>query len=92
MDEQVKVSIERIKTIINDLEDSTFSTIDIVKKYSGGFYSNTKTAPYYSFNAQFGKLLKRNEKELGITEIEKGKSSKDDNGHETTTSIWEKRT
>ena len=88
MNERIDVSIERVQEIIDSFDGEEFSTIDVLRKYSGGFYSNKETPAYYSFNAQFGKLLKRNETEFGISETEKNVSAKDDNGNQTSTSKW----
>jgi hypothetical protein len=90
VEEQIPVSIDRIKTIISEKMSETFTTADILREYSGGFYSNIGTPPFFSFNAQFGKLLKRNESELQIKEVFPEMSIKDDNGHKTSTSKWEK--
>lgn len=88
MKEQIEVDLERIKNIIKDFDNNPFSTINIIEKYSGGFYSNIGTPAYHSLNAKFGKLLKRNEDNLGITQINKDVADKDNNGHITKTSIW----
>ena len=88
MDEQIEVSLERIKIIINEKMGRIFTTGDILREYSGGFYSNIGTPAVYSFNAQFGKLLKRNESILQIKEYRSNLSIKDDNGNKTTTSEW----
>jgi hypothetical protein len=88
MDEQIKVSLYRITTIINEKMNNTFTTADILREYSGGFYSNIDTPASYSFNAQFGKLLKRNEKKLQIKEVSSKVYVIDDNGHKTKTSKW----
>ncbi len=88
MDEKIEVSLSRIETIIDSLRGNTFKTSDVVREYSGGFYSNIDTPAAYSFNAQFGKLLKRNVDVLKISEVKSGISVKDDNDHPTTTSEW----
>ena len=88
MEENIGVNLNRIKAIIKRKGDSIFTTADILREYSGGFYSNIGTPAVYSFNAQFGKLLKRNESVLKITEIRPKMSIIDDNGNKTTTSQW----
>ena len=88
MDEQIEVSMNRIGEIISNLKNDIFFTSDVLSAYSGGFYSNIGTPAAYSFNAQFGKLLKRNRKFLKISEIEANVKIKDDNGHQTSTSQW----
>jgi hypothetical protein len=90
MKEQIEIDLDRIKQIVKEFGDEPFSTINVIEKYSGGFYSNIGTSVYHSLNAKFGKLLKRNEDNLGITQIEKDILAKDNNSHETKTSIWKK--
>ena len=87
-DEQIEVSLRRIESCIEEIGSDEFTTAEVIRKYSGRFCSNPGTPPYYSFNAQFGKLLKRNETQLRITEIESHRSIEDDDGHATTTSRW----
>ena len=92
MDEKIEVSLSRIKEIVDSFDGKTFTTVEVLHQYSGGFHSNIDTPAFYSFNAQFGKLLKRNESSLNIIEEKSGVSIKDDNGHRTTTSNWKSRT
>lgn len=91
MEEQIAVSLDRIKIIIEKM-DRPFTTADILREYSGGFHSNIDTPAFYSFNSQFGKLLKRNECKLKIKETRSTVSTKDDNGNKTSTSEWELNT
>ena len=88
MDEAIEVSLDRIKTIISTLPVEGFFTADVIEKYCGGFYSNIETPAYYSFNAQFGKLLRRNEEYLGITQVAESGPIKDKHGHPTSSSKW----
>lgn len=60
----------------------------IIREYQGS-YHNAKTSPQKSWNAQYGRFLKENTRQLNIREIEKTVSTKDDNGNPTTCSIWE---
>ena len=77
--------VEIIKFRLEDV----FTTADIIRLYSGGFYSNKNISVHNSLNAEFGKLLSRNKKVLGIRKL--GKISiKDDLGNPTTTIKWEK--
>jgi len=92
MDERIEVSLHRIEKTIYSLRGNTFTTADVLRKYSGGFYSNIGIPGVYSFNAQFGKLLKRNESVLKISEVNSGVKINDDNGHPTKTSKWRKDT
>lgn len=88
MEENIEVSLVRIREIISNFENDTFFTSDVLRAYSGGFYSNIGTPAVYSFNAQLGKLLKRNRQELNIDETETNVKIEDDNGHQTSTSKW----
>lgn len=92
MDEIIEVSIPRIQEIINDFGSAEFTTADVLRGYSGGFYSNVGTPAYYSFNAQFGKLLQKNSATLEISEVQSNVTIPDDNGHKTSTSIWRRST
>jgi len=88
VDEQIEVSLERVRAVILELNSSEFFTADIIRGYCGGFFANTGTPAYYSFNAQFGKLLKRNEEVLGISESAANVGITDDRGHPTSSSKW----
>ena len=88
MDERIDVSLERVRNCIQKLDRNEFTTADVIRKYSGRFCSNIGTPATYSFNAQFGALLKRNESQLGIVEIASNEAIEDDHGHNTTTSRW----
>jgi hypothetical protein len=91
LNDTIEVSLDRLREIIATLEPQPFSTKDVLRAYSGGFHSNRNTPAYYSFNAQFGKLLKRNEQVLSIVEVEKDVPTEDDEHHPTTTSLWRRR-
>ena len=88
MDERIEVSLTRIESCIEALGGHEFTTADVIRQYFGRFCSNLKTPAVYSFNAQFGKLLKRNETRLKIIEIASNENTEDDHGHPTTTSRW----
>ena len=88
MTEKIDVSLDRIRTIIDELPADGFSTGDVIRAYSGVFCSNLNTPVLYSFNAQFGKLLKRNESNLGISQIAESEPAKDDFDHPTSVSKW----
>ncbi|MGX9463590.1 hypothetical protein ACWXWU_20575 [Shewanella sp. A14] len=92
MKDNIEVCLNRVKDIIDEIDSTEFSTVDVISKYSGGFYSNKGTPVNYSFNALFGKLLKRNQAILKIEKIKSGVVIKDDNGHETNTHTWKKCT
>jgi hypothetical protein len=91
MTETIDVCLDRIRSIIVELPDDEFSTGDVIRGYSGVFCSNLNTPANYSFNAQFGKLLKRNELNLGITQIDESRPTPDDHGHPTSCSVWKRR-
>lgn len=88
--ERIEVSLDRIRSIIDELHVDRFSTGDIIKAYSGVFCSNLNTPAHYSFNAQFGKLLKRNKSNLRIRQIAESDQAKDDHGHPTSMSWWQR--
>ena len=88
MEEKIDISLERVRNSIQKLDRNEFTTADVIRKYFGRFCSNIGTPATYSFNAQFGALLKRNESQLGITEIASNEAIKDDHDHNTTTSRW----
>jgi hypothetical protein len=85
--DQIEVNLDRIRSIIATLRPE-FSTGDVIGGYNGVFCSNLNTPAQYSFNAQFGKILKRNNQELGIEEITESHPGKDDRGQPTTMSLW----
>lgn len=91
MKDSINISLDRVKSSIESINTPTFSTADVLRKYNGNFNSNLNTPASYSFNSQFGKVLKRNESELGIEELHSNQNIPDDNGHNTTSSIWQKR-
>ena len=73
MDEDIDVSLARVRRCIAECQQTspsgTFKTTEVIDRYLGHFHSDVGTPPAFSFNAQFGKLLKRNEAELGIVEV-----------------------
>ena len=88
--DSITVDLDAVRTIIDELGD-VFTTIDVLKKYQGGFYSNKNINVNISFNAQFGKILSRNAEYLGIEKTENGeKSQNDDLGNPTKTQEWRK--
>jgi hypothetical protein len=68
--------------------DKTFSTVDLIKKYTGHFYSD-ETNAHDSINANIGKFLKENSPLLKIEEKAADQPVADDAGNQTKTSIWE---
>ena len=88
MDERIEVSLTRIERCIEASGRDEFTTADVIRRYFGRFCSNLETPAAYSFNAQFGKLLKRNETRLRIIEVASNESLEDDHGHPTRTSRW----
>ena len=88
MDERIEISLTRIESCIEALRRDEFTTADVIRQYFGRFCSNLGTPAVYSINAQFGKLLKRNETRLRIIEVAINESTEDDHRHPTTTSRW----
>ncbi len=91
-DDAIEVSLDRVREIIRASSSRAFSTADVIREYGGGFFSNRDTTACYSFNAQFGKLLKRNRRQLGIREVAANVRVTDDRGHETSASVWMQNT
>ena len=90
MDETIDVSLARVSRCIDkclrESRTNTFTTTELIGAYLGHFHSDVGTPPAVSFNAQFGKLLKRNADELGIAEVGADERILDDTGRETSTS------
>ncbi len=90
MNKVLEFHLEDVRAVIMALEQNRFSTADIMRGYAGRFLTILDTPPYYSFNAQFGKFLKRHASDLGIRQIEINASIKDDDGHPTSSSFWQR--
>ena len=91
MQDSIPVYLERVIKILNEFRRSgrrTVPTSDILRKYSGGFYANRNIASAYSFNALFGKVLKRHGKDLSIKEVQSNVRITDDLKRQTKASIW----
>jgi hypothetical protein len=69
-------------------DKTEFSTVDVIGKYIGHFYSD-ETNAYESINANIGKFLQETSGALGIREKAAKQPCKDDDGNPTSTSIWE---
>jgi hypothetical protein len=89
MDERIEVSTERIGECICNLNKKEFTTADVLREYPGRFCSDTNTDVNYSFNAQFGKILSRNQDKLKIKKLAADIKIQDDFGNQTTTSKWQ---
>ena len=92
MDENINVNLARVSRCIDEcLRESRsnfFTTADVIRRYLGHFHSDIGTPPGISFNAQFGKILKKNRDELGIAEVTPSVPTRDDNGRKTSNSHW----
>lgn len=90
--QNIKIDMEAVKKIIEEIgaNQKKISTIDVIRKYLGSYRNNSieYIALLYTFNSQFGRLLKNNMSGLNIKEVESGVDAKDDDGKKTTTSIW----
>ncbi|MHC4371558.1 MAG: hypothetical protein ACYSW8_28415 [Planctomycetota bacterium] len=88
--DSIRVNLCTVKEIIDRFRQKTASilTSDIIREYSGGFFSNIGIPAHQSFNAQFGKILKKHSVSLDIEEIAKDVPVYDDRGHSTTASRW----
>ncbi|MBL8299886.1 MAG: hypothetical protein JNN30_16225 [Rhodanobacteraceae bacterium] len=91
MHDVIEVDLDRVRAIITGLEGDRFSTADVIRGYCGGFFSNVATPAYYSLNAQFGKLLRRNADFLQIAHDEADVPIADDRDHKTRSSFWRRR-
>lgn len=83
--------LPKVTEIIDEFKrenKETFLTSEVIKKQIGKYISDN-CQPNDAFNANFGKFLKNNENVLGIKEIAKKVSIKDDCGNETCCSKWQ---
>jgi len=89
-EEDLNISIEQIQTIINSfrIERRTFTTIEVIREFSGEYRVDQGVPVSLSHNAAFGRFLSEHEAELGIQLVEHGVHQKDDNGIDTTTAKW----
>ncbi|MEE3662557.1 hypothetical protein V2I52_11595 [Brenneria sp. g21c3] len=75
MIDAITVNFERLGESLNKLREKNNSgkalTTEIIEIYMGGFHSNKGVPVNDSWNAQFGKYLKRHAVELGISENRK---------------------
>lgn len=56
--------------VINEMNGTEFKTSEVIREYSGGFFAILEFPPYYPFNSQFGRLLRRNETRPRIVKIQ----------------------
>ncbi len=90
MDDFIRVDLDTVKYIIVRFRErqNLILTSDVIRKYCGGFFSNVGIPAHQSFNAQFGKILKKHSEFLEIKEIAADVPVDDDRGHSTTASKW----
>jgi len=67
-----------------------FYTIDVIRQYIGHYYAD-ETNAYESINANIGKFLQENSAALGIQEKAPNQPVTDDDGNQSSSSIWEFR-
>ena len=70
---------------------SRFTTIDIIRVYSGRYVADEGDAAQDSQNLRFGKFLSDHRTELGIDLIADNQPAIDDNGTPTHTAVWRLR-
>lgn len=91
--QDIKIDMEAVKRIIDEIgtNNKEFLTIDVIRKYLGSYKNDSaQYIPwFYTFDSQFGRLLKSNMSGLNIKEVESGVDAKDDFVKKTTTSKWE---
>lgn len=90
MNKAPEFHLEDVQAVIMALEQNRFSTADVMRGYAGRFLTTLDTPPRYSSNAQLGKFLKRHASDLGIRQIETNTRIKDDDGHPTSASFWQR--
>jgi hypothetical protein len=90
MEDFIRVDLDRIKEIIDHFRErqNSIFTSDVIRKYCGGFFSNVGIPANKSFNAQFGKIIKKHDEFLGVKELSADVPLKDDKGNPTTASKW----
>jgi hypothetical protein len=72
MTDHISINTERLSEVLNEMRRSGISTAlttDIIQQYMGGFHSNKGVPVADSWNAQFGKYLKANSEQFGISEV-----------------------
>ena len=91
MTKQINIEPNALQLILDEMRSEGLrraSTIDILRRYQGGYFKNSGISASQSFNAKFGKALQRQAKNIGIREDEAGQSNIDDRGERTTCFIW----
>ncbi len=90
MKDFIRVDLNTVKDIIDRFreKENSILTSDVIRKYCGRFVSNVGIPAHQSFNAQFGKILKKHSDFLDIEEIATDVQVDDDTGHSTTASKW----
>ena len=90
MSESISVPLDKVLGALDRLRAKGLSqayTTDVIAEYMGGFHSNLGVPPQYSWNAQFGKVLKANEAGLRIKELSAA-NPVEVAGHQTRASLW----
>jgi hypothetical protein len=91
MTEEIIIEVSILERILNEMRTEGLrvtTTINILRKYQGGYLKNSGISASQSFNAKFGKALKRQEVRLGIREVEQNLAVVDDFNGRTTCSAW----
>jgi hypothetical protein len=84
----LKKKLYEIREELEQRGQSTFTTADVIRKYSGRYCTNTIIPAVYSLNAEFGRYLGRNSVKLGIELTGRELSVEDDLGQPSTAAEW----
>lgn len=85
----LSINKSKLKNFLGTFDKGTYSTCEIIDKYQGTYYLNKKIPAEYSWNANFGKILKQCMIDTNNTIIREVDSHITDKEHNTTSSIWE---
>ena len=85
----IPISIKRVRKCISQLQGE-FTSADILRGYIGHFHRDKGAPAATSFNAQFGKWLRKNKENLGIKWAGRDKHVIDDAGGKTRAVAWRK--
>ena len=91
MKDEIVVDLSVVRNIIDELRSRSVAeahSSEIIRRYMGGFYSNQNVPAHLSWNAQFGRILKRHSDFLGISEVKADDPVLDDIKHRTSSSLW----
>jgi hypothetical protein len=91
MTEEIGIELSILDAILEVFRSegaAEVTTLDILRRYQGGYFNNSNIAVNQSFNAKFGRALKRQEERLRIREVASRQPTTDDLKRKTTSSVW----